>query len=819
MTTITVSVAAYQNEPAPKSAAKVLVSKDNLLQLTGALENGRLCIVESSAGVNREALLWAAPDSLKKTLVRVSKALLELLGMRVGDKCTISVPSGTPTVSAASEILLEDTASTPRNISWYHALADPLDLVEYVFPGMVLKDVYHRRERRSFRVLEVDGRADNIARFVMDKTNVILSETSSTTSEPEERPSTPQQPSTPRTPKPTLTATLPFRSAAAASTASPTASPSRTLKSRLAAQPASAPGSPAPKPAANTPRPPPTSIEIDQIDGLETVVDVLNEFLDRFCPDSKSHGFGLSCGAAIQGDKGTGKTMLLERVTKTGWGKVFPIRPFDKLAVIQETLQNAYAERPSIVTIEDIHELLFEDRANRASVIQAIAAFLDANVGPRSGNESEEISTELVSAEQPALQVPQIIVLATCLDYLKDIPESLRQPGRLDWPVQLPFPDPSGRRAILRSFGLPFPPDKVDAMILALSHQTHAFSGTDLKRLCHTAVALRGARLRRRAKAAKTVKETNGDTVVDEQQEEYLTEADFKEARIRVGPSRMDGVDVKPRPVYWRDIHGQEELVRAFKQRVDMMNRPEMYTRWINPFPRGFLLYGPPGCSKTMAAQALATESELNYFSVKGGELLNQYVGETERGIRELFAKARRASPAVIFLDEIDALGGRRADFGDGSASSGRGPQMVPALLTELDGFEPLDKVLIVAATNRPEALDPALIRTGRIDKHFYVPPPDESARRAIFESWTKGMDVSPDLDLDVLARESDQLSGADIMGVCRKAGESVCDEETDDDVPKQLMTRHFLAAIKRAPRTISPQMLQHFQNWSASHR
>ena len=814
MASIQATVAAYQNEPAPKSAAKVLVSKDNLLQLTGALENGRLCIVESSAGVSREALLWVAPDSLKKTLVRVSKALLEVLEMRVGDKCTISVPSGTPTVSAASEILLEDTASTPRNRSWHHALADPLDLAEYVFPGMVLKDVYHRRERRSFRVLEVDGRADNLARFVMDKTNVILSETATTS---EERPSTPQQPSTPRTPKPTLTATLPFRSAAAASTASPTASPSRTLKSRLAAQPVTAPGPPAPKPAANSPRPSPTSIVVGQIDGLETVVNEMNKFLEKFSPDSESHGRGLSCGVAIQGDKGTGKTMLLERIANTGWGQVFPIQPTDKLTAIQETLQKASAERPSIVTIEDIHELLSEDRTNRASVIRTIADFLDANADSRSANENEGISTELGLAERPAAQVPQLIVLVTCLNYLKDIPESLREPGRLNWLVQIPFPDPSGRRAILRSFGLPFPPDQADAMILALSHQTHAFSGTDLKKLSHAALIERGARLRR-LKAAKAAVEADGDASL-EQQEKYLTEADFKEARRSVGPSRMDGVDVKPRPVYWRDIHGQEPLVRAFKQRVDMMNRPEKYIQRINPFPRGFLLYGPPGCSKTMAAQALATESELNYFSVKGGELLNQYVGETERGIRELFAKARRASPAVIFLDEIDALGGRRADFGDGSASSGRGPQMVPALLTELDGFEPLDKVLIVAATNRPEALDPALIRTGRIDKHFYVPPPDESARRAILASWMKGMDIGPDVDLDILARESTQLSGSDIIGVCQRAGESACNEDSDDDVPKPLAMRHFLTAIKQAPRTISPQMLLHFQSWSASHR
>ncbi|ERS97895.1 hypothetical protein HMPREF1624_06066 [Sporothrix schenckii ATCC 58251] len=840
---IEVNVASFNQEPAAKAAARIVVSKDNLLQLTGTLDNDRLCTIETLSitdgqPVLREASLWASPEPLKKGLARVSKAFREACGISANEKCRITVDGRT--LSAAAEVDVEDitnrdglapvTSSTQaiELSGWATMLEDQLDLAELVYPGMVVRDVYHRRTKRTFRIRAVDGRTDGVARFTMDQTSVQFTDVAGSSRAGMPSPALPQ---TPKTPKASLTTTLPLRSAAAA-TASPTASPSRRLQSRTV------PSSPALKPASKLPQtppaeanqssppppppPPPTAIKLDQIEGLDTAVKELNRFLTCFDPTVSYPRTGLSCAAVLQGDKGTGKTMLLNRITSTGWGTVFPIRPNDKLSSIQETFQKACEQRPSIVTIDNIQKLLIEERNNRTAVIQALCDFLDSNVY----NGGQSTPPGLPGSEVP--QVPQLIVLVSCLDYHKDIPDDLREPGRLSHVIELPFPDPAGRRAILRSFDMPLPPDQGDRMIKELSHQTHAFNGHDLLKLWNEALLFR---LHKAALAREETEKKEGQ--IDEasangdggaalpqahgEEPFYVTEDDFKDARRRVRPSRMDGIDVKPRPVYWHDIHGQADLVMALRERVDMMNHPEKYRPRIKPFARGFLLYGPPGCSKTMAAQALATESELNYFSVKGGELLNQYVGETERSIRELFDKARRASPAVIFLDEIDALGGRRANFGDGSASSSRGPQMVPALLSELDGFEPLDKVLVVAATNRPEALDPALLRTGRFDKHFYVPPPDEPARRAIFASWTKGMLVSADLDLDLLGRESAQLSGAEILGICQKAGESANRAFLNGTGPEYITTDAFLTEIKRAPKTITPLMLDHFARWSPS--
>ncbi|KAL1892223.1 AAA+-type ATPase [Sporothrix stenoceras] len=838
---IEVNLANFNQEPAAKAAARIVVSKDNLLQLTGTLENDRICTIETLSitdgqPVIREATLWASPEPLKKGLARVSKAFREACGLSANEKCRIAVDGRS--LSESAEVEAEDitnrdglapvTSSTLaiELSGWATVLEDQLDLAEAVYPGMVIRDVYHRRTKRTFRIKAVDGRTDGVARFVVDQTSVQFSDVGGARARTPSSLS-PAPPQTPKTPKPSLTTTLPLRTAAAA-TASPTTSPSR---QRLQAR--TAPSSPAlkasvtklpptpPVEAAPTPPPAPQSLELEPIEGLESAVEQINRFLTRFDPrigyPDPRIGYPpqrLSCAVLLQGDKGTGKTMILDKITSTGWGTVFPIRPNDKLTSIQETFQKAYDQRPSIVTIDNIQELLIEGRTNRASVIQALCDFLDSIIhkgGPGQVGGADESP------------VPQLIVLVTCLDYLKDIPENLRVPERLPRAIELPFPDPAGRRAILRSFNMPLPTGQAEHMIKELSHQTHAYNGHDLFNLWNEAYCFR----RRKIVLAWRDKQkqlTNGNGNADggaalpqEDQPFYVTEEDFKDARTLVRPSRMDGIDVKPRPVYWHDIHGQTELVMALKERVDMMNQPEKYRPRIKPFARGFLLYGPPGCSKTMAAQALATESELNYFSVKGGELLNQYVGETERSIRELFDKARRASPAVIFLDEIDALGGRRANFGDGSAGSSRGPQMVPALLSELDGFEPLDKVLVVAATNRPEALDPALLRTGRFDKHFYVPPPDEAARRAIFASWIKDMQVSKDLDLDLLGRESAQLSGAEILGVCQKAGESANRAYLAGTGPEDITTEAFLNEIKRAPKTITPLMLDHFARWTPS--
>lgn len=228
--------------------------------------------------------------------------------------------------------------------------------------------------------------------------------------------------------------------------------------------------------------------------------------------------------------------------------------------------------------------------------------------------------------------------------------------------------------------------------------------------------------------------------------------------------------------------------------------------------PKGVLLYGPPGCSKTMTAQAMATESDFNFFAVKGGELLNMYVGETERSIRNLFKRAREASPSIIFFDEFDSIAGTRSSSTGGSSG---GVQALTTLLTEMDGFERIGEVFVLAATNKPELLDSALRRPGRFDELIYVPLPDAKAREAIFVAKAKELNFPDDGSIDVaeLARQTEGYSGAEVARICDKAF-----WDAGDDAEVSAMGV-LLAAIRKTPKLVTQDMLDHYKDWQERFR
>ncbi|MDK2465083.1 MAG: AAA family ATPase, partial [Candidatus Korarchaeota archaeon] len=249
-----------------------------------------------------------------------------------------------------------------------------------------------------------------------------------------------------------------------------------------------------------------------------------------------------------------------------------------------------------------------------------------------------------------------------------------------------------------------------------------------------------------------------------------------------------------------------EDAKKSLRELVEMpLKNPEAFTRLGIEPPRGILLYGPPGCGKTLLAKAVATESEANFISVKGPELLSKWVGESEKAVREVFRKARAVAPAIIFIDEIESLFPRR---GAGYADSGVTERVVSQMLTELDGIQPLKNIVVVGATNRPDLVDPALLRPGRLEKLIYVGPPDMEGRHSILKVLTRNVPLAEDVDLMELAAVTDGFSGADLAALVREAAL----EAIREDVKAQKVEmRHFREALKKVRPSLTPEILKFF--------
>ncbi|KAJ3405316.1 spermatogenesis associated protein 5 [Chytridiales sp. JEL 0842] len=259
--------------------------------------------------------------------------------------------------------------------------------------------------------------------------------------------------------------------------------------------------------------------------------------------------------------------------------------------------------------------------------------------------------------------------------------------------------------------------------------------------------------------------------------------------------------------VLWTDIGGQEDVKQKLKEAVEWpLKHPEAFRRFNITPPKGILMYGPPGCSKTLMAKALATEAGLNFLAVKGPELFSKWVGESEKAVREVFKKARAASPSIIFFDEIDAIAVRR-----GGEDSSVGDRVLSQLLNEMDGIEPLVNVTVVAATNRPDILDSALLRPGRFDRIVYVSPPDVASRREILRIQTKRMSCDSNVQIDELAEMTQGYSGAEVVAVCQEAAMNAMEEDLNAE---HVSRRHFEKAVSGITPRITPEMLQFYDDF-----
>ncbi len=503
------------------------------------------------------------------------------------------------------------------------------------------------------------------------------------------------------------------------------------------------------KPAANNGDVP--KVSYDDIGGLGDAVKKIREMVElplRHPELFKRLGVEAPKGVLLHGPPGTGKTMLAKAVAgetssnfiSIGGPEIVSKFYGESEGKLREIFKDAEENAPSIIFIDEIDSIAPKrDEVN--------------------GEEERRIVAQLLSLMDGLNSRGKVVVIGAT-NRPNSIDEALRRPGRFDREIEIGIPDRDGRLEILEihTRGMPLA-DDVDLKWLA--DKTHGYAGADLSALTKEAAM---AALRRVL--------PDVDLEAEEIPREVLnsisvTKDDFKNALKEMQPSTMREVLIEKPNVRWEDIGALEKAKQELKEAVEWpLKFGKVFDHMNAKPPKGILLYGPPGTGKTMLAKAVATESEANFIAVKGPEFLNKWVGESEKAVRETFRKARQASPCVIFMDEIDSIAPERGTGGDSNVTE----RVISQMLTEMDGLESLNDVVVIAATNRPDIMDPALLRPGRFDKSIFIGPPDKESRKAIFGIHTKNRPLADDVDLEELADKTDGCTGADIAAICNEA-------------------------------------------------
>ena len=493
-------------------------------------------------------------------------------------------------------------------------------------------------------------------------------------------------------------------------------------------------------------------ITYDELGGLKSEVQKIREIIElpmRHPELFEKIGVEAPKGVLLYGPPGTGKTLLAKAVAGETNAHFISISG-------PEIMGKHYGESE-----ERIREIFTQAEENSPSIV-----FIDEidSIAPKRDEVSGELEKRIVSqllTLMDGMKSRGNVVVIAATNRPDSIDPALRRPGRFDREIEIGIPDDEGRFDILsiHTRGMPID-EKVD--LKQISKTTHGFVGADLEILSKEA-AMKS--LRRILPEIDYDEEKISSEILEKIQ---ITSDDFRDALKEVSPSALREVQVQVPNVSWDDVGGLENLKEELKEAVEWPIKYKDAYDYVNvESPKGILLDGPPGTGKTLIAKALAKMTDSNFISIKGPELLSKWVGESEKGIREIFRKARQASPCIIFLDEVDALVPRR---GSGGSNSHVTENVVSQILTEIDGLEELNNVLIIAATNRLDIIDEAFLRPGRFDRIIKVPNPDEKGRQHIFEIHTKNKPLASDVKISEIVKLTDNFSGAEIAAVANRA-------------------------------------------------
>ncbi|WP_280535916.1 CDC48 family AAA ATPase [Halopenitus sp. POP-27] len=532
-------------------------------------------------------------------------------------------------------------------------------------------------------------------------------------------------------------------------------------------------------------------ITYEDIGGLQNEIQRVREMVElpmKHPQIFKKLGIEPPQGVLLHGPPGTGKTLLAKAVANETSASFFSIAGPEIISKyygeseqqLREIFEDAKEESPSIVFIDELDSIA----PKREDV---------------TGEVERRVVAQLLTMMDGLETRGQVIVIAAT-NRVDSVDPALRRPGRFDREIEIGVPDEVGRKEILQihTRGMPLS-DDVD--MDGLADDTHGFVGADIESLTKEA-AMKA--LRRYLPEIDLDEEEVPPSLIDRM---IVKRDDFAGALNEVEPSAMREVLVELPKISWDHVGGLDEAKQQIEEAVEWpLSSPEKFDRMGVEAPKGVLLYGPPGTGKTLMAKAVANETNANFISVRGPQLLSKWVGESEKAIRQTFRKARQVSPTIVFFDELDSLAPSRGQEMGNNVSE----RVVNQLLTELDGLEEMENVMVIGATNRPDMIDTALLRSGRFDRLVMVGQPDEEGREQILRIHTADTPLAPDVSLREIAEITDGYVGSDLEGITREAA---IEALRDDDEATEVEMKHFRRAMESVRPTITDDIMAYYED------